>query len=267
MFSFIVFVVVALFVGVYVLDFTLLSTFAGIAILLWICSYIFPALAMRDAKKQQAELAKTASISFNSNNFSATQKLVDCSGLSGIAIDESRKKICLLEYEYTGGYFQRKIIDYRDVLASEIEEDGVVVTKTQRGSQIGSALIGGLALGGAGAIIGGLSGKTTSSNVATNNALSVTVNSTEDPVFDFILFSDSVKDKIDYGYASAEARHWHGLLTAVIKQADLEDSASEKAQAQSGSVADELAKLVALKEQGVLSDDEFSAQKQKLLAG
>ncbi|MDD9855558.1 MAG: SHOCT domain-containing protein, partial [Gammaproteobacteria bacterium] len=63
-----------------------------------------------------------------------------------------------------------------------------------------------------------------------------------------------------------EARHWHGLLTAVIKQADLEDSAGEKAAVDSSSVADELAKLAALKEQGVLSDDEFSNQKQKLLA-
>jgi len=264
---FITFVVVALFVGVYVLDMSLLQAAIGTIILVWVyMETINPALIKRDMKKQETVRVNTANRSFNSTNFSATQKLVSCSGHSGIAIDESRKKICFLEWDMDGR-FQRKIIDYRDVLASEIEEDGETVTKTQRGSQIGGALIGGLALGGAGAIIGGLSGKTVSSNVASGISLTVTVNSTEDPVFEFVLFSASGEDGFGYSAASAEARHWHGLLTAVIKQADIEDAASEKAEAQSGSVADELAKLAALKEQGILSDDEFSAQKQKLLAG
>lgn len=263
MFFIIVFVVVALFVGVYVLDFALLPTVVGTFVLvLFYFETIHTALIKRDIKKQQAGRVKTAGILFNSTNFSATQKLVDCSG-AGIAIDESRKKICLLEWDI-GGRFRRKIIDYRDILASEIEEDGKIVTKTQRGSQIGGALIGGLALGGAGAIIGGLSGKTVSSNVASSISLIVTVNSTEDPVFEIIL---SGKDEFDYAAASAKAHHWHKLLTVVIKQADMEDSASEKVATQSGTVADELAKLAALKEQGILSDDEFSAQKQKLLAG
>jgi len=264
MWTFIIIVAVGmLFVGVS-FGFDPIAVFVAVAALV-VWSY-FSHIVPERGKKQNAERAKTASISFNSTGFSATQKLVGCSGYSGIAIDETRKKICLLESS-AGSYFQRTIIDYRDVLASEIEEDGQTVTRTQRTSQIGGALIGGLALGGVGAIIGGLSGKTVSSNVATNITLSVTVNITKTPVFDIVLFSDWVNDKFDYDDASAEARHWHGLLTAVIKQADLEDSASEKAAVDSGSVADELAKLVALKEQGVLSDDEFSNQKQKLLAG
>lgn len=58
---------------------------------------------------------------------------------------------------------------YWDILASEVIEEGGTVTRTQRSSQIAGTLIGGLALGGVGAIIGGLSGttKTTKNDMVT----------------------------------------------------------------------------------------------------
>lgn len=202
------------------------------------------------------------------DNFSASQKVIGVNGVTGLAIDEQRKKICLI------GHIQEnvavRVFLYRDLLSSEIFEDGATVTKTVRSSQIGGALIGGLALGGVGAIIGGLSGKTQTSGKINAVALRLTVNDSKNPLHDiyFINF-ETKKDGFLYGQAIQQARHWHGLIEVLIKRADLEDKAmntNETPKLQSGSVADELNKLAELRDAGVLSVDEFQQQKTRLLS-
>jgi hypothetical protein len=75
-----------------------------------------------------------------------------------------------------------KIFSYRDILESEVLEDGHSVTKTSRSSQLAGTLVGGLLLGGVGAIIGGLSGKKTTHKKVTRIELKVVVNDTSHPI-------------------------------------------------------------------------------------
>lgn len=167
-----------------------------------------------------------------------------------------------------------KPITYRDVLTSEIFVDGETITKTARGSQLGGALIGGLALGGVGAIIGGLSGKTKSSEKVKRVDLRITVNDTKSPLHDLNFMDiEGKKDGIVYKSAMEQARHWHGLIAVLIKTADNEDERQERIEPSSNvesstqtSLADELSKLSDLRDKGVLSDEEFSTQKQRLLS-
>jgi len=204
--------------------------------------------------------------------FSPTQRIMGNNGDAGLAIDEERKKIVLIKNSPAG--VDLKPITYRDVLSSEIFVDGETITKTARGSQLGGALIGGLALGGVGAIIGGLSGKTRSSEKVKRIDLRITVNDTKSPLHD-INFMDieGKKDGIIYKSAMDQARHWHGLIAVLIKMADNEDarkedfeSSSEEKGGGTESLADELSKLSDLRDKGVLSEEEFSIQKQKLLS-
>jgi len=204
-------------------------------------------------------------------NFSPSQKIMGNNGDTGLAIDEEAKKVVLIKNGPTG--VDLKPIIYRDVLSSEIFVDGETVTKAARASQFGGALIGGLALGGVGAIIGGLSGKTRSSEKVKIIDLRVTVNDIKSPLHD-INFMDieGKKDGIIYKSSMDLARHWHGLITVLIKLADNEDDQNENGKASSkenggsmSSLADELSKLSDLRDKGVLSDEEFSIQKQKLL--
>ncbi len=155
-------------------------------------------------------------------DFSPTQKIMDNNCDTGLAIDEERKKVVLIKNGPTG--VDLKPITYRDVLSSEIFVDGETVTKTARGSQLGGALIGALALGGVGAIIGGLSGKTRSSEKVKRVDLRVTVNDTKSPLHDINLMDfEGKKDGMIYEFAMEQARHWHGLITVIIKMADNED--------------------------------------------
>lgn len=200
-------------------------------------------------------------------DFSATQKFVGLDGKSGLAIDERREKICLI-YHWRQNVTAR-VISYMDLLASEIFEDGVTVTKTVRSSQIGGALIGGVALGGVGAIIGGLSGSKQTSDKVRKIDLRLTVNNTTNPIHDVnFLNLPTKKNSILYKQAIQNARHWQGLIEVLIKRAEREDKTTntdEPARLPLNSIADELKKLADLRDAGVLSTEEFQLQKSRLL--
>lgn len=218
-----------------------------------------------DSSKRQTDMAAHFD---QVNDFSPTQKIIGTNGMTGLAFDEQQKKICLINNTLKS--IGTRVFSYRDLLSSEIFENGVTVSKTLRANQLGSMLIGGLALGGVGAIIGGLSGKTQTSEKVRRVELRLTVNDTNNPHHDILfLHLETEKGSSQYGKATQLARHWHGLIEVLIKRADLEDEAintNETPQLQSGSVADELTKLAELLDTGVLSIDEFELQKSRLLS-
>jgi len=203
-------------------------------------------------------------------DFTPTQKIMGCDGNSGLSFDESRKKICVIINR--GGYISQRIIEYKDIISVEIFEDGSSVTKTVRSSQIGGAVIGGLVLGGVGAIIGGLSGKTETSGKIKRVDLRLILNDTNSPLHDVVLMNiEAKKESIIYTHAIQQARFWHGLIEVLIKRADAEDRSLQlegrpaAVAASTLSIADEIKKLSELHQAGVLTAEEFQQQKNKLL--
>lgn len=197
------------------------------------------------------------------SNFKVSQGIIGEDCASGIALDEGRNKVCLITNN--SGRVYLEVINYQDILSSEIYENGQTVTKVSRTSQIGGAIVGGLAFGGVGAIIGGLSGKTTSSDEVHAIGLRLTINNTKDPIHDVYLGNEE-----SYEQATENVRHWHGLISVLIKRADEEDKQHNSGIPESrtnNSIADELDKLAQLKGEGILSEKEFQDQKQKLLTG
>jgi len=166
-------------------------------------------------------------------------------------------------------------ITYKQLISSEVVEDGHSLTETRRGSQIGGAIVGGVLLGGVGAVIGGLSGKKRTISEVHKVALRVTIESTAFPVIEIPFLAIKVRrDSPLYVNAQTGATEWHGRLTALIRRA--ERDMYKPAQPEVvlpplpappvASVADELQKLAALKASGVLTEDEFAAEKIRLLA-
>lgn len=197
----------------------------------------------------------------------------------GIAFDEHNKKICF--WKATKDDFSSKIIPYKSVLSVEIFQDGVSITKTNRLSQLGTTIVGGVVGGLAGAVVGGLTAKTeTKVDKPKHVQLRLVINDTNEPLYDI----DLMLPKGDSAKALEDARYWSGVFAAIIKQADEEDSIihQESIQQQSNelkespseknNLSDRLNTLAALKElaelkaSGVLTEDEFLQEKQKLLA-
>jgi hypothetical protein len=235
-------------------------TLVGIVFVLAIVAGIFPVVVI--SKKKKAMEAYLSEIP----DFSVAQKVIGNDGATGLAIDEQRKKVCLIDHRQQN--VSCRVVTYKNLLSSEIFEDGSAVTKTVRSSQLGGALIGGLALGGVGAIIGGLSGKTKTSGKVKRIDLRITVNDTQSPLHDVnFLILETKQNGIIYQNAMKTARHWHGLVEVLIKRADMEDREGHSAASEPrhASVADELKKLAELRDSGVLSAEEFQQQKTRLL--
>jgi hypothetical protein len=205
----------------------------------------------------------------NVNGFIPTQKVVGADSDTALALDERRSTVCLIDNRR--GSMAARVISHNDLLSSEVFGDGTTITKTVRSSQIGGALVAGLALGGVGAIIGGLSGKTISSTKVSSIVLRLTVNDTNSPIHDVSFLSrETAKGTAEYKEAMQKARHWHGLIEVLIKRAETADKATVTGRHNSpqiglGSVADELNKLAALRDSGVVTIDEFQRLKSKLL--
>ena len=210
----------------------------------------------------------------NLTDFTASQMIMGCDGKSGIAVDEVRQKLCVIRRE--SGQISERILFPVELVSVELFEDGNSVTKTLRSSQIGGALIGGIAMGGVGAIIGGLSGKTMTSNKIKRVDLRLVVDDTVSPLHDVTFMNvEGNKNGLIHTHAMSQARHWHGILEVLIKRADAEvrsaaastlSTPSILPSTSTNSIADELSKLAGLRAAGILTNEEFDHQKTKLLA-
>ncbi len=200
-------------------------------------------------------------------NFTISNILMGTTGENAIVIDENKAKICLAKKESSN--ISIKIYNFRDILEVEILEDGSSLTKTSRSSQVGGMLIGGLALGGVGAIIGGLSGKTNTVDKVSNIDLKIIVNDIKTPMhlIKILQLSDGVKkDAMTYKTSIANARQWSSLITVLINKADKEDANKKVESNGTKSLSQELLNLSKLKEDGILTDEEYRTAKMKVIS-
>ena len=201
--------------------------------------------------------------------FKMTQGVMGVDRMSGLSFDETNRKICLVAI--TDGAVRQRVVDFKNILSSEIFENGTSITRTVRSSQIAGTIIGGLALGGVGAIIGGLSGKTESKNQTERIDLRLLVNDIANPVHDVAFYigarrrAPTARDR-----GMQDARHWHGIVEILIRRADEADKQPDVQRidrtSTSPSVADELKKLVELRDSGAPTAEEFQQQKTRLLS-
>ena len=203
-------------------------------------------------------------------NFELDRGMISNDLKKGIAVDNTKNKICILKNNKDS--IDTIIYEYRDLLESEILEDGESVTKTSRGSQLGGALLGGMIFGGVGAVIGGLSGKKTHTDKVSSIDLKIIVNDINSPmiIINFMSLPGAEKSTTTYKNNIQSAREWNSLLSVLIKKADKEDLENNKKsivdnKKQLVSLADEIIKLKSLKEDGIITEEEFQNEKNNLL--
>lgn len=240
---------------------------------LFVLVIMFPSLIK--SKKENS----LVSVFKNTKGFQSSKYILSYDLESAIALDETNKKVCLVQG--SGHHQISKIIEFKDILSSEIIENDESVIKTQRSSQIGGAIIGGIVLGGVGAIIGGLSGKKHQINKIKNIDLQILINDSKHPIYkinflsvrktsSFAMNNDKddsdgySKDSGKYKYCISNATKWHSILKVIINNADKENNLNIQNN-NNLSVSDEIRKLKALKDDGLITDDEFISQKNKVL--
>ena len=151
----------------------------------------------------------------------------------------------------------------------EIIKDGTQIATTNRGSQILGAAVGAVALGGVGAVIGGLSTSSTTLNGAKRIAIRITVNDTFRPVHDVTFYASKDKKGGKQGdptfdQAVRRATEFGAYLDSAIQEAGKEQDGQIES-SQNTPVSEQIAQLWQLKQEGALTEEEFEAQKAKLL--
>ena len=171
-----------------------------------------------------------------------------------------------------------EIINYSDIIEVSYEENGSQLYTKSAGRTIGGAIVGGVLMGGAGAVVGGLSGASKQNKEIKNMDIKILLRSTSRTSC-VLHFKDvervlKTKDEADrklYETYVQNANQAKDVLSVIIDDAKQASAPIAQPIPQpvvapaSSSVADELAKLAKLKADGILTDEEFQAQKSKLL--
>jgi hypothetical protein len=181
----------------------------------------------------------------------------DDRSLIGLNFDE--QKIVLGAGKHETAY------DFAQVASVEVIENGVTVTSTNRGSQVLGSVVGGLALGGIGAVIGGLSGSSRSRGRLKGITLKIFVDDHANPVYAIPFFRNNSSKGVDSDEPQArEAREradrFHAYVLNAMRQAQKQTGPSP-----STASASELRMLWEMKLAGALTEEEFAQQKSRLL--
>ena len=168
------------------------------------------------------------------------------------------------------------VLRYSDIVSISYEENGSDVFN----KSLGGAVVGGLLFGGVGAIVGGNTAKAKQNKEVRNMSIKILLKSTSDSTIILKIYEVGKDGSVLETKKDADRMHYEGLMKEVSGIKDIfsiiidivdKNIAMQKAPpvspllSSSASVADELTKLAKLKESGILSEEEFQAQKSKLL--
>lgn len=198
--------------------------------------------------------------------FVSATVLIGIDGRGAVGLADDAQSIALVGNRWEGV----AVFEPRELVSCEVFIDGQSESRTDRGSQLGGAVIGGLLLGGVGAIIGGLSGTKRTAKKTSSIQLRIAVDEPSNPLHDIILLNEGVgpKDK-RLDRALTDARTWHANISALIRKATLHSQSSYSYErfgdSAHPSIADEIEKIVDLKNRGLLTPLEFEKLKEKLL--
>ena len=171
-----------------------------------------------------------------------------------------------------------EIFNYSDIIEVSYEENGNQLYTKSTGRTVGGAIVGSFLMGGAGAVVGGLSGESKQNKEIKNMDIKILLRSTSRTScvlhfkdVDRVLKTKEEADRKLYETYVQNANQAKDVLSVIIDDAKQASTPIAQPITQSvvapasSSVADELAKLAKLKADGILTEEEFQAQKSKLL--
>lgn len=238
--------------------------------------FIYPSrkTSNQDYFERKGSLSEVLEDALVENNIVASLKYT-FDGTTAYILDKESEQFVYLYYKYSNHSFSPTYFPLKNIIDVSLIIDGETITTSVRGSQFGGALVGGLLAGSAGAVIGGLSGKTTTKEAVSQLYLIITFNNSEDAV-QKIAFIDSkdaiLKSAETFKTAFSQATEWENQLKLTIYEFKKSENYNIKEENKvvpdlyNSSLADEIKKLHSLVSEGILTEEEFVLQKEKLLS-
>jgi len=245
---------------------------ATIIIIILIAVAVFISMVMLADSRVKAHQEELNNLAVSIPDFTTSRTIADIDNRFIVLIDDVSKKVCIVNDR------EKTVVNYDQIISVEYIENDIVINSKSTIRTIGGALIGGALAGGAGAIIGGLSGDSTSINKINKIIVRIRIRDINTPIIEILAFDckwtverKPIKpnDVLCRVHANP-AKEIVNVLSVIIDEVDRKAKPIEQAITPHRNdnhilVADELMKLVELKEKGVLSESEFCDQKRKLL--
>ncbi|WP_342538500.1 SHOCT domain-containing protein [Sporosarcina sp. FSL K6-1540] len=172
---------------------------------------------------------------------------------TAIQFDDENKKMLI-----PGQFGRDNIFSYNDIVSYELLEDDEVVTS----GGLRRAAVGGVLFGGAGAVVGAVTGRK-NKGVCNNMGIKLTVNNMSQPIVYISFIQTKTKtDSNAYKVANHEAQECMSTLQLIC---DNQKGEEKETTTYSFSTADEIKKFKELLDDGILTQEEFDAKKKELL--
>ena len=175
-----------------------------------------------------------------------------------IYLDDDAKEMLVLSSENISN---PKIIKFADVLSVEVIIDSNTISKKSLTDTIARSIIGGAIAGNAGAIIGGTTSKSNNQDVCKLLQCIVTIRNIQEPILSITLCDckEGIKD-VKQSDEYKQALILMNTFSVII------DSCSHPSFSEADtSISDELNNLVKLKENSIITEEEFLMLKHRLI--
>lgn len=174
---------------------------------------------------------------------------------TAIQFDDNNKKMLIPSL-----YGKDNIYSYNDIVSFELLEDDEVVTS----GGLGRAAVGGVLFGGAGAVVGAVTGRK-NKGVCHSLGIKLTINNINQPVVYISFIQTKTKtDSATYKIAANQAQECLSVFQLICDKQEASTSSSENNNARSSN-ADEIRKFKELLDDGILTQEEFDKKKKELL--
>lgn len=184
-----------------------------------------------------------------SKDFEATKQIDNF-----VAFDNPNKKWATF---YNDTPFINAIYDYDDIVNFELLEDGSSVAS----GGLGRALVGGVLFGGAGAIVGGVTGKRKTENFCDDLKLKITINNIDNSVVYVNFLEDRTKkDSEKFKVVSEQIQETLSILQLIC-----DENKHTKSGNSSQSNVEEIKKYKELLDINAISKEEYETKKNELL--
>ena len=229
------------------------------------------AFAIQQKKNMEIINAETDKLKLKQWRF--TQSYV-APHLGFIYIDEAMQEVAVLTFSDNAKLV--RTFKFEDILSCEILKDG----ETTYRKSTSRILLGGILLGGTGAIIGGLSSTSKKNVKVTSVELKLVIRDMQNPNWSFMFFNNAAQFMLEK--ALKDVNHWKDIFSIIIDKVDKDQSGkevkkeviqttqtlalSENQKPGKHDIYEQLQKIANLRDSGILTDEEFSVQKAKILA-
>jgi len=176
-------------------------------------------LFIEQNKKKKIETTANEEIDYILQIFSADESFITSNKLAFIAVNETERKILIGGADNDTGKIDYQIIGASEIMGIELTENGRgLLSSSVNKNTLGMAAVGGLLFGGAGAVVGAISGSKTKS-VITEISLRIALDNIKTPYIGINFVSDKVgKGTEENSQLLTIAERWYGIIDIIINR-------------------------------------------------